>query len=129
MIALRKQIGAVELRQAPRGQPARYLTPRYTRLQLEQAASCAVDLHISKTVGIRQRGPHRQPHATAANAPRRPCQGVDLLVINLKGGAPLQFEPWVWMVMPAHTMNGMSSGGISTKGRIMSRSSCSRMWQ
>jgi ABC-2 type transport system permease protein len=31
--------------------------------------------------------------------------------------------------MPAHTMNGMSSGGINTKGRIMSRSSCSRMWQ
>jgi hypothetical protein len=26
-------------------------------------------------------------------------------------------------------MNGMSSLGIVTKGRIMSRSSCSRMWQ
>jgi hypothetical protein len=26
-------------------------------------------------------------------------------------------------------MNGMSSGAIVTKGRIMSRSSCSRMWQ
>ena len=26
-------------------------------------------------------------------------------------------------------MNGMSSGGMTTKGRIMSRSSCSRMWQ
>ena len=28
-----------------------------------------------------------------------------------------------------HGMNRMSSGGIVTKGRIMSRSSCSRMWQ
>lgn len=26
-------------------------------------------------------------------------------------------------------MKGMSSAGITTKGRIMSRSSCSRMWQ
>ncbi len=26
-------------------------------------------------------------------------------------------------------MNGMSSGAIVTNGRIMSRSSCSRMWQ
>ncbi len=26
-------------------------------------------------------------------------------------------------------MNGISSGGITTKGRIMSWSSCSRMWQ
>ncbi len=26
-------------------------------------------------------------------------------------------------------MNGMSSAGMVTKGRIMSRSSCSRMWQ
>src|SRR6266550_693869 len=26
-------------------------------------------------------------------------------------------------------MNGISSGGITTNGRIMSRSSCSRMWQ
>ena len=26
-------------------------------------------------------------------------------------------------------MNGMSSSGMVTKGRIMSRSSCSRMWQ
>ena len=29
----------------------------------------------------------------------------------------------------AQAMNGMSSVGIVTKGRIMSRSSCSRMWQ
>jgi hypothetical protein len=28
-----------------------------------------------------------------------------------------------------HAMKGISSGGIVTKGRIMSRSSCSRMWQ
>ena len=29
----------------------------------------------------------------------------------------------------AQAMNGMSSGAIVTNGRIMSRSSCSRMWQ
>jgi uncharacterized membrane protein YjdF len=29
----------------------------------------------------------------------------------------------------SQAMNGMSSGAIVTKGRIMSRSSCSRMWQ
>jgi hypothetical protein len=34
------------------------------------------------------------------------------------------------IVAPAlQAMNGMSSAGMVTKGRIMSRSSCSRMWQ
>ena len=56
----------------------------------------------------------RSQAAEPAEAGSGPVQGLSWL------------GSWAWA---GHAMKGMSSAGMVTKGRIMSRSSCSRMWQ
>src|SRR6476620_8647391 len=80
----------------------------------------------------------RLPDAIAEHVPRRVVAPRDhpVAVDNRRRNAhllergcqvdqPIRFH----CCPPRQAMNGISSGAIVTNGRIMSRSSCSRMWQ
>ena len=100
-------------------------TPEFSRLQARRKAPAGVRMSPLRRRVVRSAG--SQPRADEHLAGK--CR--------YRRGFTFGFPPWASASRlgtglgpgVGQAMNGMSSAGMVTKGRIMSRSSCSRMWQ